>query len=67
MNRPITPAERTQSTGTRPMATTAIEEGLASVASTALKPIQERKSENDNANQIVSGRGAELSLGTESL
>ena len=40
MNRPITPAERTQSTGTRPMATTAIEEGLASVASTALKPIQ---------------------------
>jgi hypothetical protein len=37
------------------------------VASTALKPIQERKSENDNANQIVSGRGAELSLGTESL
>jgi hypothetical protein len=37
------------------MATTAIEDGLARVASTALKPIQWRKSENDNANQIVSG------------
>jgi hypothetical protein len=40
MNRPMTPADSTKRTCARPMAITAIEDGLARVTSTAVNPVQ---------------------------